>query len=156
MRVLLAMAAALTLVACRSAPTTVLLRIEAASGLPYPDELRLSVHADEGRVVGDEKLAAAALPGEVVLYPRQDRGVLRILVRARSKGGPVGEGTTTASLQAGRQVRATLTVGPGALPDADGDGVPDAIDNCPAVPNPAQGPCAGLDGAVERGELGDG
>jgi hypothetical protein len=155
MRAPLAVAAALALVACRSTPTTVLLRIEAATGLPYPDELRLSVHADEGRVVGDEKLAAAALPGEVVLYPRQSSGALRILVRARSQGGPVGEGTTTAVLEAGRQVRATLVVRPGALPDADGDGVPDTIDNCPAIPNPAQGPCAGLDAGVERGELSD-
>ena len=32
----------------------------------------------------------------------------------------------------------TGRTGPDACPDADGDGVADAVDNCPATPNPDQ------------------
>jgi hypothetical protein len=52
-----------------------------------------------------------------------------------------GAATATASGagQAAAQVQATGLLSP----DGDGDGVPDALDNCPAVPNPLQLPAPG-------------
>jgi hypothetical protein len=41
-----------------------------------------------------------------------------------------------------------FTVVSGAAPDADGDGIPDAVDNCPAVSNPAQEDCTAASAAA--------
>jgi len=159
MRWLVFLAAALPIVAvgCKDTPTTVLLRIEAGPGLAAPAELRLSVYSEAGRDVSDERLPPCKgscpepeLPGEVVLYPPGSSGSIRVLVRAEAKEGTVlGEGTAKVELRAGQQVRATLVIRSGGLPDRDGDGVPDGIDNCPDLPNPTQGPCDGADGGPE-------
>lgn len=146
-------------VGCKETPTTVLLRIEAGPGLAAPAELRLSVYSEAGRDLSDERLPrcqascpAPELPGEVVLYPPGASGSIRVLVRAEAQDDTVlGEGTAKVELRAGQQVRATLVIREGTLPDRDGDGVPDGIDNCPDRPNPAQGPCGGGDGPVDLG-----
>jgi hypothetical protein len=49
----------------------------------------------------------------------------------------------------GSVVRLELALSAGPLPDGDGDGVPDVIDDCPAVADPAQDqPCAPPDGGT--------
>jgi Thrombospondin type 3 repeat len=145
-------------------PTSVLLRIEAAAALPPPDRLALSVYNEQGTAVSARSLPTCVgvdgggtcpppqLPGEVVLYPDPGQSSeLRILVQALQGTTVVGEGVAKASVVAGAQTSAVVTVQPDAMLDADGDGVPDAIDNCPQIPNPDQGPCQTSDGGLDAG-----
>jgi len=144
------------LAGCKETSSSILLTIEAAAGLPTPDELRLSVFAVDGVAVSGRRLpdsGAPDLPGDVVLFPPTSEGELRILVRALVTSSVVGEGATSVELRAREQVRATLTLSPGFLADRDQDGVPDLIDSCPDQPNPDQGPCA-ADGGVDAGDAG--
>jgi hypothetical protein len=46
----------------------------------------------------------------------------------------LGQRQATVNLEAGETVTCTFTN----EPDADGDGIPDATDNCPTIPNPGQ------------------
>ncbi len=137
-------------VQCRSAPTTVLLRVEAEVGFPLPEELRLNVYGAAGLEVSDRRLpdeGRPTLPGEVVLYPRAP-GQLRLLVRAIAGGSRVGEGAVQVEAVKGKQVQVTLTLTTKPVADRDGDQVPDLVDNCPDAPNPQQGPCP-KDGGVD-------
>lgn len=140
-----------------AAPTTVLLRIEQGSVSPAPQALGLSIYGDEGQLVDSTPLPATGvleLPGEVVLYPRQQSGTLRLFVRAfDARDRQVGSGVRTVALQSGKQTRVTLVLEAGAQPDRDDDGVPDEIDNCPDEPNPLQGPCA-VDGGADVADAG--
>jgi hypothetical protein len=141
-------------------PTSVLLTIRAESGVA-PRSLNLWLYEDTtGRVIDGRRLPETGeveLPSTLVLYPPAKRG-LRILVRGVDATGAVeGEGVTEVVPVAGTQVQVTVVLASGRLPDSDGDGVPDAIDNCIDRPNPAQGPCgadasipeAGADGGVD-------
>jgi len=142
---------------CKQIPTSVLLRVEAGPGLGDLDELRLTVFSDQGREVKDERLppckggecAAPSLPDDVALFPEQSSGTLRLLARGLAKSVVAGEGAGQVALESGEQVSVMVVVQAGTLPDQDGDGVPDSIDNCQDRPNPEQGPCAGPDGGVD-------
>ncbi len=130
--------------ACKATPTTVLLEIRAGAGVVALEELRLTLLVAGDLPVKDRRLppeGAPILPGEVVLYPPTESGSLRILARGLKAGAVAAEGTETVTLVAGAQTRATLTLQAGRLPDRDGDGIPDAVDSCPDLPNPGQGPC---------------
>lgn len=147
------------LVSCKQVPTSILLRVEAEAALPSPDELRLAIFDEAGVAVPERRLPACedpscpppSLPNEVVLYPPVESGRLRLLVRAMQGGVVSGEGTNQVEIRVGEQVQVTVVVKQGRLPDGDGDGVPDDIDNCPAWPNPDQGPCPSPDGGVDTG-----
>jgi hypothetical protein len=144
-RARLSLVTALTaVVACKSAPTTVLLRLEVERPVAV-SRLVLTVF-DEGGQVTSTRLGAGAvaLPSDVVLYPRGP-GALRILARGFEGDAVVGEGVASVTARAGEQVVATLRYAALLLRDQDGDGVPDAIDRCPAWPNPSQQACAGPD-----------
>jgi len=139
---------------CNQTPTSVLLAVEAAPGLPAIDQLSLNVYDDQGVVVDGRRLPREGepeLPSSVVLFPDRDQGELRILVRGLHDTDVVGEGTTRVTLKKGQQVRATVTVSSGRLPDRDSDGVPDEIDNCPDYINATQGPCD-VDGGLDLGD----
>jgi hypothetical protein len=143
--------------ACKSVPTSVVLRIEAAATVPAFEELLLSVYADAGADVSDRRVPdcsgascpAPHLPDTVVLFPKEESGSLRILGRARQQDAVVGEGFTRVELKIHAQLEALLIVQPGPLADADGDGVPDVVDSCPTQANPAQGPCTAADARVD-------
>ncbi|MCK5806652.1 MAG: thrombospondin type 3 repeat-containing protein, partial [Lentisphaeria bacterium] len=129
---------------CKSVPTSVLLEVRSRAGLPQPDALKITVFDSTKATVSDRRLpekGSPTLPSTVVLFPKKESGRLRILVRARDLTQVIGEGTTEVTLQAGSQVSAVVTIEVGKLPDRDGDGVPDTIDNCPDLPNPTQTPC---------------
>ncbi|MFZ5446593.1 MAG: hypothetical protein ACOZQL_41785, partial [Myxococcota bacterium] len=129
---------------CKEVPTSALLEVSAAPGLSV-DELRLSVYEESGVTVSGQRLpasGAARLPDSVVLYARQPGGSLRVQVLGFHKSALAGEGATRIPLVAGAQVRAAIQLIAGRLPDADGDGVPDAIDSCPTLANPSQQRCA--------------
>lgn len=135
--------AGLLLLGCKEVPTSVLVEIVAAPPVSL-DELRLTIFEPGGQAVRDRRLpeqGTATVPSSVVLYPRGE-GVLRLLCRARLAGAQTGEDATSVTVVRGAQVRAFLQLRAGSLPDGDGDGVPDLIDSCPTLANPAQGPCA--------------
>lgn len=139
---------------CTSAPTTVLVHVQGAAGLGAPDELRLNVFTEKGAAVRDRRIPETGrpvLPGDLVLYPRETHGSIRVWVRALGAKGPLGDGATTASLLEGKQLEVTVLIAVATLPDRDGDGVPDAVDNCPDLANPQQGPCAPLDAGPRDG-----
>jgi hypothetical protein len=140
------------LAACRDAPSTILLELRAEAGVMPLDEIRLTVLVPSGVAVSAQRLPAAGaptLPGEVVLYPRES-GVVRLWARGLRGGAGVGDGATQVTAEPGKQVRATLTLKAGALPDTDRDGIPDAVDNCPSHPNPKQDPCTPGDLGLDR------
>ncbi len=140
-------------------PATVLLHVEAAPGVGAVDYLHLEVYGTAGWEVRKKRLPGvgkATLPADVVLYPPRDTGTLRALVRAfDARETQVAEGTGQVAVQAGAQVRLAVVVALGKRADRDGDGVPDAIDNCPDEANPEQGPCGPGDGSVGDGGMHD-
>ncbi|MCK5796580.1 MAG: thrombospondin type 3 repeat-containing protein, partial [Deltaproteobacteria bacterium] len=135
-----------------------LLHVEAALGVGAVDYLHLEVYGTAGWEVRNKRLPGAGkatLPADVVLYPPRDTGTLRALVRAfDARETQIAEGTGQVAVQAGAQVRLAVVVASGKRADRDGDGVPDAVDNCPDEANPEQGPCGARDGSV--GDVGDG
>jgi hypothetical protein len=140
---------------CKSVPATVLLHVRAEAGLPFPDELRLSVLGPAGVELRDQRLPAEGkpvLPGDTVLYPHDPAAPLRIDLRALVATALVGEGAASVQPRPGAQVEAIVTLQSGLLPDGDGDGVPDAIDSCPAIANPQQGPCGGPDASADAAQ----
>jgi len=132
-------------------PTTVLLTIEADAAVGPLDSLELDVFSLTGVAVLGRRLperGTPQLPDDVVLYPPVSSGPLRIVVDGIRGGAVAAQGAVRVALEAGQQVKATVTLTAGKLPDGDGDGVPDVVDNCPASPNPDQGPCTTADGPL--------
>jgi hypothetical protein len=148
-------AALLAQLQCKTAPTTVLLELRRGQGLPALDHIKLSIFDVEGATpINDKRIPKTGkpeLPDSVVLYPKKSNGELRIFAIGIKEGAVAGEGVTRVTLVSGTQVRAVVVINPGTLADSDGDEVPDAIDNCPKVPNPSQGPCTGDDGGPNDG-----
>ncbi len=133
--------------------TTLLLGFENAGDAPIPDELRLSIYDDSGRLFDNRRLpeqgslvpSAPPRLGEVLVYPRDTVGPLRLYVRGFRGRAQVSEGAKKDIVLRPRAVtRADVTLSAAVLPDADMDGVPDEIDNCPAA-NPEQAMCGAQD-----------
>ena len=142
---------AVLLLGCSAKPTTVLLTIEADAAVGPLDSLELDVFGLTGVAVQGRRLpesGAPDLPDDVVLFPPVSSGPLRIVVDGIHGGVVAAQGAVRVELRSGEQVKATVTLRTGKLPDGDGDGVPDVVDNCPASPNPDQGPCPGTDGPM--------
>jgi hypothetical protein len=128
------------------------LRIAVAlgEGTPAPSELRLDVFDRLGRVFEGAPLAdrggAIKLPGDVVIVLDGNGGWARAIVRGTGVNGTPLEAAGQGPLAAGRETRIDLVLSDQLLPDADQDGVPDLLDNCPADSNADQAPAA--DGVV--------
>jgi hypothetical protein len=165
----LAIAALLAAAAgCRQAPTTVDISITAAPGFSA-DDIKVTVFDLKGRVVDGTDLGSSGrLPGDVVIELSPDAGEVRVVAAGWSTGAMTGDAAGRVPVVSGQQMPLALVLDAGALPDSDGDGVPDAVDNCPTVPNPDQASsdggsvgdaCRGStpgDGGVVGGEPGDG
>jgi hypothetical protein len=134
----------------------VMLDLSVGDGVPTPDELRISVYDDTGalwmetRVPGSGALVAqtATHLGTVLIQPGATQGALRVHVRGLASAAPVADGVLT--IQSPPRGQFALVLDGAAPADGDGDGVPDAIDDCPAVADPDQHGCPGT------GDGGDG
>jgi len=146
---------ATTLSACGAStqvpePGAVLLRLTLAPGAPTPEELRLFVYDDSGPLWSDARFPdqgklvpeSASRLGTILIQPGASTGALRLEVRGLDGGGQRVVGGVLAIAPAAR-AKGTFDLALDATvpPDGDGDGIPDAIDDCPAVTNPAQRGC---------------
>ncbi|MCK5795918.1 MAG: hypothetical protein KAI47_01960, partial [Deltaproteobacteria bacterium] len=141
------------LTACsESTPTTLLVDITQTEAVGSLDELRLSIFSPQGLDLAAYRLPAQGtptLPSTVVLYP-PSAGALRLLLHGKRKDAIVAEGVTEIVTADHTQTHTTLILESGRLPDLDGDGVPDMIDDCPKVADPKQtAPCHGGDAAPD-------
>jgi hypothetical protein len=134
----------------------VLLELSVAGGVSTPDELRVSVYDGAGTIWKDARVPStgALVPesathlGTVLIQPGTTQGGLRIHVRGFLASTRVADGTLAISVRGKYALQLDATV----PADADGDNVPDAIDDCVAVANPGQGGCPGdVDGGGDDG-----
>jgi hypothetical protein len=154
---------------CRSAtekpaPGALLLDVQLAQGAQMPDELRLSAYDDTGALWQDARFpdSGALAPrsatelGTILLQPGATSGALRIDLRGLLGGALVDEATLTIPAAAISGGTFEVTLSASLPPDSDGDGVPDPIDDCPSVADPAQTGCpdAGRDAGRETSDAG--
>ncbi len=120
-------------VGCARPATSVLLKIESAD-THAPSSVTVSVFDDFG-LRGRNLLGAVALPGTVALIGLPDVvQTLRVVVVGDDPRMLAGVRFDTLPHH---QVNQHLMLGT-ATPDVDGDEVPDAVDDCPLVPDPNQ------------------
>ena len=137
--------AVLVAAGCRSAPTTVRVELAASTGVTA-DAITLTVFDRNGRVIDGAALGASAqLPGDVVVLLAPGAGEARAMAVALSSGTAVAWAAGRVPVVPGREMALALQLSTVMLPDQDGDGVPDVIDNCPTVANADQ---ASSDGDV--------
>jgi hypothetical protein len=140
----------------------VLLELSLADGVTTPDELRLSVYDETGtlwkdmRVPGSGPLApeSATRLGTVLIQPGASQGGLRVHARGFSASARIADGML--AIQGGMRGTFALRLEAAVPLDGDGDGVPDMIDDCPAVANPGQGGCPGGNDGGGGLDAGDG
>ena len=146
--------ALLVLSACGS-QTGAIVPIELESdATPRPTQLQVKVFSPAG-LIGKETVAhPPSLPAELRLQqlPDVDQTV-RVVVSAATNGAPLLGGVAF-DAQRGQVIRASSLVLSAMPHDADGDGVPDALDNCEGTANPDQTPVTDCPSA-NRGPNGD-
>ena len=132
-------AIALLLVGCGGGATLVV-GVALAPGVPQPASLRLSAYG-AGRVgtAHSVRLIGNALPGTLVLQHLDATAKdFRIVVDGLDAGGGiVAQAASRAPLRPDASSRVDVTLTAGALPDGDGDGVPDLVDDCPGADDAA-------------------
>ena len=124
----------LLLAGCTSAPpASLLLTITAAPGAPAPEAVQVRTFDGSGPLQPFTSFAAPAPRpdgqlGTVVIYPAHGGDlVLRIQAQGMRQGAVISEGTTRATVVAGRQETATLALLAARAADGDGDGVPEVL-----------------------------
>jgi hypothetical protein len=124
---------------CKSSSTTLLVQVSSAktSALTAVD---LKVLGPKG-VIGTKRVSPAPLPGQLTVQLPDESIDMRVIV-ATEDTPPVLNGVMARS-QPHAQVTARLTLDGVGLPDGDGDGVPDTLDACIAVPDVEQANAAG-------------
>jgi len=140
----------------------VMLDLSVASGVTTPDEVRVSVYDDSGALWNDTRVPAsgALVPesathlGTVLIQPGAARGPLRVHARGLAASARVADGVLT--IPAGARGTFALRLDAEVPTDDDGDGVPDGIDDCPAVANPSQSGCPGTNDAGDDSAPDDG
>src|SRR5215813_13132561 len=117
-----------------------------STGNVTADSIKLSVFDKKGRVINGAELGPTTkLPGDVMVLLSPDAGEARAVALAYKGGTRVGFAIGRVAIEAGQEASLGLQIQPGAMPDRDGDDVPDTIDNCPNVSNPEQTSTSGDD-----------
>jgi hypothetical protein len=140
--------------ACKSGESVpeqgaVLLNLKSTAGAPTPDELRAWVYDNTGRLwdgvripeTGSLAVKNANKLGTILIQPGVLQGGLRIHIMALAGGARILDGVLAIASLTSDERTYDFLLDPAVLPDGDGDGVPDTIDDCPNAPNPAQGGC---------------
>jgi hypothetical protein len=119
--------------------TSALLEVSVAAGLASPRTLRLTAFATAGRLHAPALLPVpnGGLPGTVSLRHLPTPSVRLLVDGLDASGALASQATLVLPLASGSQSQGIVVL-TSPLPDRDGDGVPDAIDNCPSTPNPDQ------------------
>ncbi len=120
------------------------------------DDINITVFDRNGRVVDAADLGGSSrLPGDVVVMLSAGAGEARAFAVATVGGSIVGSAVGRVPVVPGQEMPLGLQLVAGQLPDSDGDGVPDVIDNCPNTPNPDQASASG-DNVGDACRCGDG
>lgn len=141
-------------------PGAALVRVTLTSATPRPDELRAWAYDDSGRlwdnvrVPGTGPLTGGSAEGlgTILIQPGPLTGALRVHLRGFMAGARIADGVLSiGAADLGRKT-VVLSLDVAVPEDADADDVPDVIDDCPSLPNPAQGGCPVLAdaGAVDE------
>jgi formylglycine-generating enzyme required for sulfatase activity len=132
--------------------TRLLLVFQRAAQAPAPQFLRLTwvgdgaVLDDRRRVPASGNLTATGTDLGTFEIDVRRAGTQRTIVAEGMVGGNVvAMGAATVKIVANQDNKTLVRLVAGQLADEDGDGIPDQVDNCPALSNRTQGPC--LDGA---------
>jgi len=130
-------AAAAALAACGGEVTTARIALSAGSGVVIPAQsaLEASVYGPSAALRLRAMVPGVPMvPGTLVLVLPDVEQKLRVVVRNPASGAFGGAQLTVRTHQVNNAVL-VLSLN---TPDADGDGVPDALDDCPQLANPDQ------------------
>jgi hypothetical protein len=118
---------------CASPPGSVVVDI-AATGWPAPTAVVVSVFDGHG-LRGQRRIDPAPLPGRITINGLSaSDGMLRVIADGVSPHAIAGQAFR---LSAGQSKSVSLML-EATTPDSDNDGVPDALDDCPTVPDSHQ------------------
>jgi formylglycine-generating enzyme len=136
---------------------SLLVSFEREPAAPAPQYLLLTwvgegkVFAKDRRLPATGTLSTNALAlGTFEIELDKPGGSRTLVARGMSASGVTSEGVARAATSAGI-TRVALRMELGRMADGDGDGIPDAIDDCPADPDPGQGGCASDGGRATDG-----
>jgi hypothetical protein len=133
----LAVVAAIALASC-VAPTRVDVTLTLGAHAPQPDTIEMSVYDDWGAVARLAPLDGTKLPGDVMVLVSPSATRVRISAVGMNGGAVTSGQVTVATVFPGGQSDVALQLDAPPPLDSDGDGVPNAIDNCPKIPNADQ------------------
>jgi hypothetical protein len=123
---------------CGCDQTSLLLDLRLAPGMAQPGALQLSLYHAGLLHRSTVPTAGRMLPGSLILQNVPPGPALRVQVDGLDGAGKMMEqAAEVVDITGGAENRILLTLGP-PLNDADGDGVPDVVDDCPERPDPDQ------------------
>lgn len=123
----------LLLAGCSSAPTSILVNLTISDG-PAPNAITVSIYDDHKRIVDRRSVATNHFPGSLLLTQLPD-AMQRVRVIVKGADGQLGG--AAAITKPHDQIALGVALSTMTL-DADGDGIPDELDDCPSVANPDQ------------------
>ena len=133
--------------------TTLLLDLQLADGRPQPGALRLSLYHDGILHRSTVPTGGRALPGTLLVRHLRSGPALRVQVDGLDGAGMMMEqGAAITDVAGAKENHLTLTLD-APLADSDGDGVPDAVDDCPEVADPQQNCTAAAGDLAETHDL---